>query len=255
MRIVFLSFGGGSENYTEAVNRICEQAGEFKVFDKIYKFTHVELAKIRKFWKPHKKFVEANKRGYGYWLWKPFLISHVLTELTDGDILFYADAGCELNIRGRQRLLEYIDITRREGFLAFQMDHNLEKKWTRGDLFHFLGCDETVKNSGQCIATAMFIQKSAKSVNFIEEWYRLMCKNEYQFITDGKSQIENDREFVENRHDQSCFSCLAKKYNIFRLPDETFFHPDWFSRGIQYPIWALRNNKGTSYLKISLKLL
>lgn len=255
MKIVFLSFGGGSENYIEAVNRICEQAAEFKLFDQIYKFTGEDLKqKHRKFWKPHRKFIETNKRGYGYWLWKPYIISHVLKELSDGDILLYADAGCELNIRGKSRLLEYIELVKKYAFLAFQMGHHPERKWTREDLLHFLGCDSSVRNSGQIIATTMFIQKCAKTVNFVDEWYRLMCHNDYQFITDGKSTVQNDQEFVENRHDQSCFSCLVKKYNMYHIPDETYFQSSWFSTGLRYPIWALRNNKGTSYLKISIKL-
>ena len=34
-----------------------------------------------------------NQRGYGFWLWKPFIIFETLKKLNDGDICLYCDAG------------------------------------------------------------------------------------------------------------------------------------------------------------------
>ncbi len=33
-----------------------------------------------KFWKKHGTFIESNPRGYGYWLWKPFIIKETLQQ-------------------------------------------------------------------------------------------------------------------------------------------------------------------------------
>ena len=48
------------------------------------------------FWNNHSEFILANKRGYGYWLWKPYLIMKTLEQMNDNDILVYADCGCEI---------------------------------------------------------------------------------------------------------------------------------------------------------------
>ncbi len=59
----------------------------------------------------------------------------------------------------------------------------------------------------------------------------------YELIND----IKNNEEpyFIENRHDQSIYSIIVKKYGSIKLPDETYFN-DW-ANGINYPILAKRN--------------
>ena len=37
-------------------------------------------------------------RGYGYWIWKPYIILQELNKLQDGDILVHLDIHCHLNI-------------------------------------------------------------------------------------------------------------------------------------------------------------
>ncbi len=71
------------------------------LFNKIYSFTEQDLINDSDFWNKHKDFILKNKRGYGYWVWKPYLISKILKEINDNDILLYLDAGCELNVNGK----------------------------------------------------------------------------------------------------------------------------------------------------------
>ena len=35
------------------------------------------------------------RRGYGYWIWKPYIVSKMMSRLNDGDILVYTDAGTQ----------------------------------------------------------------------------------------------------------------------------------------------------------------
>lgn len=242
-----MSFGGGSPDYHGAVDRICGQAAEFGVFDKIYGFKDINLVTDATFWQQHSDFLLRNRRGMGYWIWKPYLIQKVLNELNDGDILVYIDSGSELNIFGKSRFLEYIEMVRNTNFLAFQIDER-EKKWTKADLFNYLQCDDTIKNSGQIESGAIFLRKCESSVQLIEKWYQVMCHDNYRFITDSPSTLKNDPSFVENRHDQSCLSCIAKQMNLQSLKDESYFHPNWH-KGINFPIWALRNRTGRSIFK------
>ena len=61
------------------------------------------------------------------------------------------------------------------------------------------------------------------------------------------SIIINDITFQDHRHDQSCLSCLCKKYKRkYMLNDETWFQNR--NDGINHPILAMRNRGGKSYL-------
>ena len=97
MTIKFLTFGGGGQRYRDASMRLGSEAENTQLFDKIYALTDHDLSsKLHlKFYKKFQSFLEENKRGYGYWLWKPYLISWAMQDLKDGDILVYADSGCE----------------------------------------------------------------------------------------------------------------------------------------------------------------
>lgn len=64
-------------------------------------------------------------RGFGYWMWKSYVTKRLLAKIEEGDILFYADAGCTLNKEGKDRFNEYVDMLLKSEFssLSFQMDH------------------------------------------------------------------------------------------------------------------------------------
>lgn len=55
--------------------------------------------------------------------------------MNENDILVYAVSGCELNINGLPRLIEYFNVVNANecGLLSFQMGNILEKTWTKMD--------------------------------------------------------------------------------------------------------------------------
>jgi hypothetical protein len=70
----FITFGAGGQNYYDAVNRLINQVKILNIFDKIIGYTDNDLKNDVEFWTKHSNFIENNKRGYGYWLWKPYII-------------------------------------------------------------------------------------------------------------------------------------------------------------------------------------
>jgi hypothetical protein len=73
MSINIVSFGS-HDNYIDAANRISNQAKKLNIFDTINIYTGDDLKKDNDFWDKHGTFIENNKIGYGYWIWKPYLI-------------------------------------------------------------------------------------------------------------------------------------------------------------------------------------
>lgn len=74
MSSTFITFGGGGMHYIDACNRLIGQAKSLDLFDNIILYTDEYLKKDTEFWEKHHKFIETNKRGYGYWLWKPYIV-------------------------------------------------------------------------------------------------------------------------------------------------------------------------------------
>lgn len=156
--------------------------------------------------------------------------------MNENDVLVYADAGCVMNVNGKKRLYEYFDMVNNSeyGMLSFQMDMP-EKSWTKMDIFKHLDAYELLE-TGQLIATTFVIRKCEHTMKLVNKWYNT-C-NDYDLINDSPSKSKNDATFKENRHDQSVWSVIRKKYGSIIINDETYF-VNW-NDGINNPILAMR---------------
>ena len=166
----FLSFGGPTSNYHEAVKRICSQAEKFNTFDKIIGLTEIDLQADEEFWSAHKDFVNSNPRGYGYWLWKPYIIKKTLNSMEDGDILLYADSGCELNPKGINKFNEYIELTKKKKIIGTKACSD-DCTYTKKDLSIFLGMSENINllKVKHMQATCLLIEKNNLIVDFVKK--------------------------------------------------------------------------------------
>ena len=234
----FLTFGGPNKNYHDRVSNLCTEAAKLNFFSEIIGLTDNDLKSDEKFWRKHCHFIDNNLKGYGFWIWKPYIIQKYLQAMDSNDILIYMDAGCSINTRGKKRLREYIDIINNQtehGILSFQMNHLEEIKYTKRKLFEHFKTDIQDIQSGQCMATVIIVKKTLQSMKIINEWYDVAS---IPHLLNDDIGIE-DYRFTSHRHDQSIYSLLVKKYGSIKIPDETYFAPDW-KTGVQFPFWATR---------------
>src|SRR6266481_3698212 len=89
-KIHFLTFGAG-DTWPEAARRLGDQARSTAMFSSVSVEIGDESFSRWPEFKQHREFVEKNPRGWGYWLWKPFLIRSYFRSLKEGDILLYLD--------------------------------------------------------------------------------------------------------------------------------------------------------------------
>jgi len=220
----FISFGGPTEAYHRTLNRICNEAQDFDYFDEILALTEKDLIEDDDFWEKNKDFILNNSKGYGYWLWKPYLINKELEKMNDGDILVYADAGCKINKNGKARFLEYIELLNNNeddyGVISFQLDHE-EYKYTKKKIFEYFNCTDVMKNSYQFLATVQIIKVNKHSRELIKNWSEI--SSNYELINNDLSENECT-EFRDNRNDQSIFSILVKIYGSIIINNETTFN-------------------------------
>jgi hypothetical protein len=234
--------------FSPNIERIKREAEELNIFDNIFTFSEESLDESFK-----SKFIDKltlNTRGYGYWVWKPYLILQTLNKLNDGDVLLYADTGCTLNKEGKTRLYEYVDIVSKSksGILASQLlDINKEKYFTKTDLFDYFNVmyNDKVVETPQVAATIILLRKDTNTIGFLNEWYKVYTDN-FWLVDDTESNIPNAIEFVEHRHDQSVFSILCKLRGAELIP----FHEVWVENSKKdmhklkfFPIWCTRIKK------------
>ena len=167
----------------------------------------------------HRKIL-SQKRGAGYFLWKPYLIQKTLTSLKDGDYLFYADSVCYF-INSIDYLIRAAE-KYEQSVLLFQTGY-LEKRWTKRDAFVLLNCDEPeFTDTTHREASFSLWKKSKSAIDFVEE-YLHFCEDE-RILTDMPNTmgLPNYPEFEDHRHDQSILSLLSKKRNMpaFRAPSQ-----------------------------------
>ena len=243
METYFLTFGD-SVRYGGALQRCEKQAKEFGIFSDVYSVDENDLMKnFSSFWESHKDFMLGNRRGFGYWIWKSYLISELLENIPEDSIIFYMDSGCQLNPKGMNRFKEYCDYTMEYGGLVFNL--NLpEVQWTKSDTYHrvFGKLSDDVTEM-QHVGGINFFKNTPKTLKFVKEWQQICCEDNYHYIDDSPSTKQNHDMFKEHRHDQSVFSLLIKKYgNFCVVDDETYWSPNWNIDGKDYPIWAVRNS-------------
>jgi hypothetical protein len=206
----FITFSGG-EKYYGAGKRLFHQAKNLNLFDELILYTDNYLKSDLNFWDMHSNFVTNNARGYGYWLWKPYIIKKTMETMTNGDVLMYLDAGCEIDIKKKIMIDEYLKLVKTENIIGTVTQ--IEKQWNKMDLIKKIDVEPFHLSTCQHQAGAILFVVNNETIKLVNDWYELAC--DYHNIDDSPSIEPNIRHFKEHRHDQSVFSLLTKKHNLF----------------------------------------
>ena len=188
----------------------------------------------------------------------------MMNNLNDNDIIHYVDVGCHIIKNKNHKFNQYLNflIDQDNWILPFQyyfyeskknngitFPERQEYKFTKADLinfFNFIGSTE-ITDTPQFWAGNLFVKKNKVSKEFLSEWIDIMNKNT-NLIDDSISKINNHVDFIENRHDQSVFSLLCKKY---KLKSFSAYECDWaiknnirtWEHNLNSPILAKRDLK------------
>ena len=256
-------FAFASKDLSRSAERLLSQASDSNFYDEINIITSDKIDNILK----SKIKILRSKgrgRGFGYWIWKPYLLKKIFDKINYGDIINYVDIGCHIIKKNSDKFIQYLDFIEQDEnwILPFQyhsnLDHNIEnisfpnrdeRKYTKGDLLEYFNFYNNTKitDSPQFWAGCFFIKKTNISIKFLDEWLSIFEKN-FQLIDDSPSVKNNLVGFQENRHDQSVYSLLCKKYN---LKSFSAYECEWaylnnertWQHNKDYPILAKRDLK------------
>lgn len=205
-RVHLVTFASGADTYKASARRLASEANATNLFDGIYSYTDFpEFILSDKKWEQH---LQARK-GLGYWFWKGPLISNILNQIDDGDVLVYADSGCEI---GNANKFEDIakDLCDHD-IVTFSLKPMQERRWTKGDVFSEFSVtpdDGVYAHSAQILATYFYMKNTPQTRQFIKHWEDLMSN--YHLVSDEPSTTKSASNFKMHRQDQSLFSMLIK---------------------------------------------
>lgn len=246
MNVHFISFATSDTNYSKALDRIANQAKNIQLFDKIELYTDKNLRNDIGFWNKHETMVCSNKLGYGFWMWKPYIIKKHLEKMQNNDILVYFDAGCEIYSKNNEQNIDkdkFISTIITGGLLAYAAGPKAHcDYYTKQICYDFFGVtkQQFLENGWYVEANRLFMIKNEQNTKLIDQWWDVM-NNHYETY-DESEPVPNESTFKQSRGDQMILNfilfinhMLKKDIILWPHPPEPFkstFHAHRNRRGI-----------------------
>jgi len=209
--VVHVSFG--TDNFSQALSRLHRSAKRFGIRDvRFYRTNHPAVCHAIE----QNPEIMKQRRGAGYWLWKPYILLDTIDSVEEDTIIIYTDAG--------QRYVAdpspLVALAAKKDVVLFHSDHP-QRIWTKRDCFVLMQADvPQYWDAQQLDASIQIYRAGAKARGFLLELQNLM--RDPRILCDGPNTcgLPNFEGFRDHRHDQSITTILAMKRGIetFRSP-------------------------------------
>lgn len=167
------------------------------------------------------KDILMQKKGGGYWLWKPYFIKKTLEGMREEEVLIYTDAAIMYTDKVCKLLYAMEESNTDRMFFLLGKEY-IDAKYTKRDAFILMNSDEgRFYNSPQVNAAVIVFKRNKRNIDFCTKWLEYAFDS--RILTDIPNVCgrENYPEFLMHRHDQSILSLLAKKYDSVFFRDPT----------------------------------
>jgi hypothetical protein len=212
-KIKVLTFATG--NFIDSAKKLIAQVNSIGIKDAKLLFDE----DLSKEFKEEHQYLFRHKKGYGYYIWKPYIIIEELKKLKDDEILVYIDATDFPSASFFDHVLEHF---KTNDMMLVNRGYGPHGLWTKRDTFVLMGCDnEDYWNKTQLEAGLICLRNNQFNIDFMNEWFSF-CKNE-QIISNSENQsgLSNLDGFIDHRQDQSILTNLQIKHN---LPHQRLSH-------------------------------
>lgn len=231
---VFLTYG--DSDFYLSKNIIKQEVKKIRVFDKIIAIGPNDIPELYR-----QSSLMEYKKGGGYWIWKPYIIYQTLLNLKEGDIVVYADAGCEM--LDSYKWEYYFSFLEKNSVLLFEYDKSINYGWgenkdwrnsvkasdwtKKKTLDYFYNENDVLKYSdiNIILAGVIFCKKDENSILFFKGIFEIMKNNPDLVLDPVYDELkEQYKGFIEHRHDQSIITffahCYKSRFNINILTEE-----------------------------------
>jgi hypothetical protein len=158
------------------------------------------------------------KKGYGYCIWKPYIIYNELQIIKEDEILLYIDSTDYPMKSFFEMVLEHF---KENDYLYLNRGYN-NGQWTKRDTFVLMNCDTSeYHNHVQLEAGVICLRQTPFNNSLIREWFDY-CTNE-NILTEipNISNLPNINDFREHRYDQSILTniIIKNKLKSYKVPE------------------------------------
>jgi len=200
MKRHFVTYGDAA--FAAAKTRIANEASATGEFDEVIAYGPEDVSPdVRQgpLWN--------EKRGGGYWTWKPDIILQSLNRAEDNDIVVYVDSGCEVGGGGEWKKYWRILQTKE---LIVQGIYQVNRNWTRQSAIDFFNdIQKEWLNRCQFLSGIIFFRKTQSTMQLVSEWRDLMLRHPEIVKDVTPAEYAHEPPFLkENRHDQTVLSAL-----------------------------------------------
>lgn len=209
---VFVTFG--TPNFSQARERYLRSLARFGYSNvRAFEQDSAPVTKAR----AENPEVFSHARGYGYWLWKPYIIEAAMADAAPGARIFYTDIAMEM-VGSPARLFE---IAGDREVCTFRVGGGLRQRYyTKRDAFVLLDADGPEYWDDEMINGGFLLLRNAsRAQRFVQDWKTAM--RDFRLLSDAPNtqSLENLHEFRTHRHDQSIMSILATRHKLPILAD------------------------------------
>ncbi|MBY0463249.1 MAG: hypothetical protein K2Q34_08725 [Alphaproteobacteria bacterium] len=225
--VYLVSYADGPEVFHKNQNALTASALNKGVdFFLNYKKAHLDKDFLKK-----NKSILSQKKGAGYWLWKPWVILKTLQSVEDNAIVIYADSGFVFH----SSLLPLIDLAIQHPVILVDYDTSLHGNLgqiTKRETLVKMGCDTPACRQGKHLWAAFSIfRNTPESRAFVKKWLEY-CEDA-TILTDTPSTEPEYQEFHGHAHDESILSTLynlePNGKHLITVP-EFYKYADWHHR-------------------------
>lgn len=224
MKRVYVTFGGAA--YDETLVRIVEDAPKYGadqvlIYDDKFVMDHQFYRLNRDWWTKRDTKWNLDNRGFGWFIWKPFVILHALQRLKPGDMLLYTDADT-YPIADLAPVFE--GCVEDNGMYVFAETGCLHRNFCKRDTLVVMALDSPQWGVRmQWHATARFLVFQAgrwRNEQFLMEWLTY-CLNPLANTFDQSRIVPEYPDLHEPRCEQAILTNLIYKYQqpLHRVPD------------------------------------
>ena len=204
-KIKLITFGKG--NFIEPANRLMESVKQLGV-NKTKLILDSDLSNE---FKTEYDYLLKHTQGYGFCMWKPYIIKQELSKLNSDEILIYLDS---TDLPSSKFFEIVVSKLEKHDYLFANRGYGPNSAWTKRDTFVLMGCDEPKYwNPGQLEAGLICMKNTEFNQNLLDEWFGY-CKNSAIISDDPNTCGLPNFPMQAHRHDQSILTNLQIKYNM-----------------------------------------
>jgi hypothetical protein len=204
-KIKILTFAKG--NFIESQNKLKKHLDSIGIKNQ----KHLTDSDLPENFKKEFENYFLEKRGYGYWIWKPFIILNELKNISNDEILLYIDSTDLPKSPFFDLILNHF---KTENIFLTNRGYK-HGDWTKRDCFIHMNCDnEKYYNEFQLEAGLLAFKKNDLCFSILNEWFENMKNKKILDDTPNTLGFPNLPNFRDHRHDQSILTNLSIQKNI-----------------------------------------